>query len=285
MNDVASEERQILGTKALRRKRARRMLLIVGLVVVLPTLLSVIYYGFMASAQYASVTVFSVESGTQTLEGDSRKKIVEERDLEVARAYMRSREMLDILSEKHDFLGHFRGGDVDRMSRLSPDAGSEKAHDYFLDHVEVKSESKYAFALHVYAFTPERARELNEAIVDATPTHFERLSDAARSDVLKDAIAGVEDARAKLLETDSAKELELEVARQRYASATRALELAEIEAIRRRHALMVVAKASNPTEASRPRRLWNIATVLVTALALGGMFLMLGDFVREHAKF
>lgn len=286
MNDIANQERQVLGSRALRMKRARRIMIVLGLFVCLPTLVAGGYFGLMATAQYESVAVFTVESGGAT-DAATKKGTPEERDLQIARSHMRSRAMLDALVKDHAWVSHYQGADVDWWSRLGASAGSEKTFDYFLGHIEVRPESKFTFTLHVYAFSPERARELAEAIVTATERHLVKQSEVARTDVLESARVEVEASRERFVAAGKANvpELDMEVARSRLASAMRGLELAEIEAARRKRTLVIIAEPSTPNEASRPRRLWNIATVLVTALALGVMFLLLGDFIREHAKF
>ncbi len=288
MNDVANEERLVLGTRALRKRRMRRLVLAMAVFVALPTLVAVILYGFVVRAQYESVAVFTVESG---VEADSAaNKVAEERDLEVARAHIHSRATLEQLVDKHGFREHFTG-EGDWWSRLAADAGSEATFNYFRGQVLVKPESKHTLAVHVFAFSPERARELAMAIVELTSEHLRMQADKTRADMLDGPRGEVEAARGALLAAAKTKgdggdvDLELEVARARLASALRGFETAETEAARHSRRMVVIAEPSLPTEASRPRRAWNIATVLVTALALGGMVLLLGDFVREHAKF
>lgn len=287
MNDIANEERLVQRAQALQRTRRRRILIGLAVCVAIPTLLAVVYYGFMASSQYESVAIFSAEIGiAEDNHASTKKGGAEAHYLDLARSHMTSPAMLEALTKHHEWAGHYGGSDIDFRSRLASGAGSEDTYAYFRKHVEVKSESSYTMALHVHAYSPERAREIAQAILDATSEHLARESNAAREALMRRAEDDVDAAKKQLLALDNgeATDLQLEVARTRLASATRAKELVEAEAARRMRRLVVVSEPSKPTQASRPRRGWNIATVFVTALALAGMVLLLGGFLREHAK-
>lgn len=284
MNDIANQERQVLASRAFRRERFRRVLMALGIFSLLPTLLAVAYYGFIASAQYLSVAVVSVESGERVDTTDDPRKSHEEHGLQVVRGFITSRAMVDALSKHHDFAGHYRGADF--WSRLSSDAGSEETFAYYLDHVKVTTDSEATLSIEVLAFSPESARILAEAIVKRAAEQLDAQSDKTRRSVLEPAERAVDEAKEQLLAADetAASELELGVAERRLEAALVALEVAQADAGKRKRQLMVVAEPSLASEASRPRRLWNIATVFITTIALGGLLLLLSDFVREHAR-
>ena len=77
---------------------------------------------------------------------------------------------------------------------------------------------------------------------------------------------------------------EKELAQQVLAAARQSLELARVEASRQQRYLVTIAEPSLPDVATHPRRLWRVATVAATALALMIIFTLLGAAVREHAK-
>lgn len=279
MNDIASPERQVLGSRALRLKRARRLVIAFAVFVLAPTLVAAVYYSILVDSQYESVAVLSLDAGGET-EGAKKAPL---RDLGPIREHIRSRAMLDKLAKHHDLLGHYRRGDW--WSALSHDAGSEETFEYFREHVVVDPEPDDTLSLRVFAFSGENAHTIARAIIDETHRHLEERMARAREDALSAVGGEVEAAEKRLVETPASDPVKVEVARQRLAAALRAQELAEAEVASRRRGLWVVAEPSTPNEPSRPRRLWNIATVFVTALALGAVALLLGDFVREHAKF
>jgi hypothetical protein len=78
--------------------------------------------------------------------------------------------------------------------------------------------------------------------------------------------------------------LERDLALRELESALGSLEKARESAARDRRYLISVAEPSLPDLPSYPRRLWRVATVFVTALALAGVLSLLVAAVREHAK-
>jgi capsule polysaccharide export protein KpsE/RkpR len=97
----------------------------------------------------------------------------------------------------------------------------------------------------------------------------------------------VEASRERLIKEKNrgASDVEIEVARERLASSLRTLVKVEEDAARGIRRLEVISGPTLSTEHSRPRRLWGIATVLLVALSLGLVVLLVGDFIREHARF
>jgi capsular polysaccharide transport system permease protein len=78
---------------------------------------------------------------------------------------------------------------------------------------------------------------------------------------------------------------EKEVAQTFFETSLRTLELTRTELIREQRYLVTISAPSRPDAATRPRRLWGIATVFFSAFVLMGVFGMLGAAVREHANY
>jgi capsular polysaccharide transport system permease protein len=78
--------------------------------------------------------------------------------------------------------------------------------------------------------------------------------------------------------------LERDLALRELESALGGLEKARESAARDRRYLISVADPSLPDQASYPKRLWRVATIFFTALALAGVLSLLVAAVREHAK-
>ncbi len=78
---------------------------------------------------------------------------------------------------------------------------------------------------------------------------------------------------------------EKEVAQRSFETALRSLEMARTESLREQRYLVTISAPSLPENATKPRRLWGIATVFFLSLVLMGVFGMLAGAVREHAKF
>ncbi len=274
----------MLASRAYRHKRLRRVLAALGVFSLLPTLLAVVYYGFIASSQYPSVAVVSVAPAAAADAPPDPKRPHHERGIEVVRSYVTSRAMLEALSADHGLRADYQSADF--WSRLPADAGSEEAYAYYLEHLTVRPESDATLSIEVLAFSPDRAREIAQAIVTRAGTYLEEESEQTRRALIEPAERAVEEAKQRLIEVDAraAGELERGVAERRLEAALVALEVAQADAAKRKRRLMVVAAPSLPSEASRPRRWWSIVTVFVTTVALGGLLLLLSDIVREHAR-
>jgi capsular polysaccharide transport system permease protein len=272
---------------ALRRARLRQVSIVLGATVGLPTLLATVYFVGMATPEYESVTLVTVESGEPP--GEPSRGAVRARaamadhDLQIARNHMLSRDVLGALAKRHRFVEHYRRADPG--SRLSRHAGSEDAYEYYRSKVTIGPETKSGtLELHVRAFSAKAAHDFSRAIAEQTGGLFDRLSRRARRETLARADQTIEDARARLAAAGETG-LEAEVARQEMAAALRARELAEVEAVRRERSLAIVAGPSLPDRPSYPRRGYAIVTVFVTSLVGTGILWLLGAAVREHSRF
>lgn len=288
--------------RAVRRARARRLAIRFAVWVVVPTLLSVIYYGCMASAEYRSVAVFNVQS--QHDDDAAREALV-------VREYIHSRGMLADLHER-GLVEHYQSPDVDWWSRLDGDAGFEEIYEHYRNKVAVIfSKASGTITLKVRAFSADAARDLAAAIIESSQrmldeTAAEGLQGAAegaqaRVDAaqrqLEAAIEALARARAEAgdaatpettdpkIESRIARaQLEKQLAQDALAGALKDRDAAMIRAAGGGSQIRVISEPSRPDEAAYPKRLWSIATVFVVTLVLMGIFGLLGAAIREHAK-
>jgi capsular polysaccharide transport system permease protein len=187
--------------RAMRRTRARRLLLKLALCVGLPTLVAALYYGIWASNQYQSVSVFTVETadgqvatGFETLLG-ALPTSGATRDILVVRDYILSRDMLAHLTAEHGWLAHFQDPHLDGWSRLSEDASSEEIYADYLDRVRVVHDTQSnTLSLQVRAYSAEKAQELANAILVASEHMVNHLSERVRADQIRFAERAVEKA-------------------------------------------------------------------------------------------
>lgn len=286
-----AKDRATLTSRELRRQRMRRIALVSSLFVGLPTLVAIVYYGFIASPQYDSIAVVTVEGEAVEAAGSKRP-----RDLDLVRQHMLSRAALDQLDREHGLAAHYQDGGADWWSRLDGDAGADELHDYFRDKVHIPHEpSAAALTVRVRAFSPEKAQELAAALIGSATGFLQEMSAKASRDLMAPADQAVADARARLVRARAAiapqpaasgeAELEQELAREQLAAALRGLEEARVEAARRQRHLVVVAAPSLPDRPSEPRPLWSISTVFLTTAALLGVAWLLLAAVREHSRF
>ncbi len=301
-----------------RHARARRVGAFVAAGVGLPTLLAVIYFGFIASPQFESTALLSV-SGPHA-PGSTAKPSA--RDALMVRKYALSRAAMARLEEEHRLMAHFQTAAADPLSRLSEDATREEAFSYYGSKVALSFDSASSIlTLTVTAFAPEEATRFAEALI----TYSEEMLQSSSGNTARGRqwMAGPSDTQ---LVSPQAEALAKRVARARTTgeedpaadrnasggttpppAATRDLETRDAELIRR--ALMgasatspskpgellpansdpapriaIIAAPSLPDSATKPRRLTGILTVLALSATFLGIASLLIAAIREHAK-
>jgi capsular polysaccharide transport system permease protein len=203
------------GTKAvareLRKERARRLLTRLGIFVLLPTLLSTAYYGFVASDQYESYSMFTIHSAElrPAIGLESLLSVATGgggRDVLAVRDYVLSRDMLARLDKEHGFIAHYRAGSVDWWSRLGSDASFEDAYDYFDEKVHADFDTTSGtVTLRVRAFSAAKANEFARAVLAYSEEMVNKLSERERKDRTQYAEAEVKKTEERL--TKARKEL------------------------------------------------------------------------------
>ena len=160
----------------LRRARARKLAIRFALGVGIPTLIAIVYCGFIASPRYDSEAVIAVESNqdrTDTGRGLDADKAYQ-RDVRMLRDFVRSRAMMAQID-----LAHYRNDDVDWWSRLG---GGDDELDYYRDMVDVGVEpGSNVLHLRVRAFAADKAQAFAETIVAAADQWIAAESERARA--------------------------------------------------------------------------------------------------------
>jgi capsular polysaccharide transport system permease protein len=191
--------------QALRRKRSRSLLTRLALFVILPTALSAIYFELIASSQYESFALFSVQSsegksfvGVEGLlagisSGGGRNDALTVRD------YVLSRDMLAKLNREHGFIRHYEDPSQDWFSRLHKGASFEEAYAYFTKKVSADYDAASGcVTVHVRAFTPDKAELFTRSILAYSEDMVNRLSDRERTDRMAHAEAELKRAEERL---------------------------------------------------------------------------------------
>jgi len=138
----------------------------------IPNILSLFYYGFMASDQYQSETRFTVRTSTPALGRDQlgkatgvpAAKIVQ--DTQIVAQFISSKAMLESLGESVDLRGIYSRADIDAISRLRKDATSEELLSYWQDMVSTAiSPSSGIITVKVRAFSAEEAQRVLSEVV------------------------------------------------------------------------------------------------------------------------
>jgi capsular polysaccharide transport system permease protein len=175
--------------KALRRRRSVRLAKRVGIFVGIPTALATVYYSMIATPQFESYAIFSVQSSElrPSLGMDGLLAGLATggtgHDALAVRDYVLSRDMLARLDKEETFIAHYKDSRNDFVSRLSADASFEEAYEYFgrklyADYDQVSG----SVTVRVRAFSPEKSRAISEAVLKYSEAMVNKLSERERRD-------------------------------------------------------------------------------------------------------
>lgn len=206
---IPPTERQGQASRAhaleLRRKRGRRLAKRVGLFVLLPTLLATAYYGALASDQFESFSLFTVQSSEMSpalmdgllpaLAGGGQS-----RDALAVRDYILSRDMLGRLDKEHGFIAHYKDARRDWFARLRHDASFEESYLYFGRKVFADfDQTSGAVTIQVRAFDAKTASTYAQSILAYSEEMVNKLSQRERRDRISFAEAEVKKAEGRLV--------------------------------------------------------------------------------------
>jgi capsular polysaccharide transport system permease protein len=199
----------VSGGTGFRRSRKDRLFTL-GLVasfvaiVLLPAAVAGLYYGLIASDQYATETRFSLRSGEPGISdmlggltggGGSQQA----QDSAIIIDYARSRSMIESLEQQIDLRQIFSRDGLDYFSRFKKDKPIESLVRYWRKRVDAHYDKMSGIiALEVRAFTPEDSLLLTEKIVDQCEKLVNDLSQRSRRDALQQATLEFQRAEAQL---------------------------------------------------------------------------------------
>lgn len=161
--------------------------------VLLPTLLSVLYYGLIVSDRYISEAKFALRSSSDiqvgglidSFLGSTTGTPVVEDDM-VVRDYILSLDMLKQLDAKLGLRKHYSSHDIDWFSRLSDDASQEDFLKFYQHHVDIQIESGSMIStLRVHDYDPVYARKIGEEIIVRSEALVNELSVRISEDTIK----------------------------------------------------------------------------------------------------
>jgi capsular polysaccharide transport system permease protein len=164
------------------------------LVIGIPTLLAVAYYGYLASSQYATTFQFAVRGPAQTasvamhstggslLSGASAMSP----DAFVVTDYINSAQAVADVRRDVDLRAVYAKPGVDLWSRLEPDVSPEGLKAYWNEmvwaHFDLISGN---VSVSVRAFTPQESLKLAQTLIAASNEMFRRLNSQAQQDFVR----------------------------------------------------------------------------------------------------
>lgn len=206
--NVTGYEDQMLKSAKMRNIVSDRLFI---LVVALPVLLSVIYFGFLASDIYISESKFVIRSPEKpaasglgvilktagfTNAGD---------EIYAAQTYAVSRDALRAINRKNAFAEAYTRPQISVFDRFNPFGGSGSFEDlfkYFSGKVRLQNDTSTSITtLTVRAYTARDAFKFNEELLQLSESTVNRLNQRGRSDLITYAEKEVDEAKAKSLST------------------------------------------------------------------------------------
>lgn len=160
------------------------------LVVLCPAFVSTVYWGLIASKQYATEAKFALRSGEASVL-DSMGGFAglpssqQAQDTQILLNYIRSRAIVEALEKQADFNRIYTRDDVDLFSRLRPGEPIENLEKYWRKRADVGTESTSGIiTLNVRAFTPEDSLSLVKTVIGLSEKLVNDLSTRSRRDAL-----------------------------------------------------------------------------------------------------
>ncbi|WP_257538999.1 hypothetical protein [Sphingobium sp. CFD-1] len=172
--------------------------------VVAPTLLSIIYFGAIASDVYISEARFVVRSpdkpsltGLGVLLKNAAFSNASD-EASAANDYIQSRDALQAINQKNSFLKAYSARYISVFNRFDPmgySSSFEELYKYFKKRVKVESNGTDGITvLTVRAYNARDARRFNAQLLEMAEATVNRLNNRARSDLIQFANAEVEEA-------------------------------------------------------------------------------------------
>jgi capsular polysaccharide transport system permease protein len=189
--------------------------------VIIPTIVAIIYYTFIASGIYTSESKFIVRAQSKDsssgipsslsgvlggIGGSLGGLSISENDTLTAENYIASRDAMNILNDDLDIIKIYSSSSIDRLHRYGGirfwDKSKESFFDYYTQNIiGIGHESDSGIStLTIKAFDPVTAYDVNLKLNEISERFINRLNDRARQDMLSFSEKEVELAKKKVEE-------------------------------------------------------------------------------------
>jgi capsule polysaccharide export protein KpsE/RkpR len=291
-----------------------------SIIVVIPTVLAILYYGVIASNVYVTESSFVIHSVSQQAPATGLGSLLKttgitglgkaDESLAAVSEFITSRDAMREIDEKMNLRQQWSRWWIDPLQRFAPLSISKKyeyLYPYYKKHVTVEmEESSSMCALTVRGFTADQSLQINELLLQSAEQLVNRLNERARKNMIGYAMKEVEAAQKMVkdasdkMTVEAAKVayeggplavkdaqyqqllLDREFAKEQLASAMTSLQTARNQAIRQDLYLEIVSKPNLPDVAMEPKRIHNILSVLAVSLLIWGVWSLFIAGVKEH---
>jgi len=182
------------------------------LLVLLPTVLSVIYLVFFETDQYKVESQFVIRvvgsgasGGPMNLLGSSANYARSDEDAYAVNSYLKSRDIVHEMSGKLET--YFGRDSIDPLHRFPPLIGKpsmEELFEIYLSHIRLSMDGNGINKLEVFAYTPWDALEFNTALLQQSERLVNRLNARAEEESFQAARRMVDEAQDRLAEAQTA---------------------------------------------------------------------------------
>lgn len=200
------------GVRARRGDRAFRLAILASFIVcvVVPVVVESVYWGLIASRQFATETKFAIRAGQASpldalggLFGLGASQTAQ--DTQIIAEYIESRAMVQALDQALDLRRIYSRDDTDYFSRFDRDDPIEDLEKYWKKRVTVKIENLSGIVdVNVRAFTPQESLALGNKIISLSEALANDLTTRSRRDALAQSRSELERAEKRLQEATAA---------------------------------------------------------------------------------
>lgn len=184
------------GVPVRRGDRAFRLGIVASFIVVvfIPALVAGVYWGLIASPQYATEAKFTLRSNEPSGLGAIGSLIglptsQQAQDTQILISYMQSPALLKDLGATIDLRSIYSAPSIDYLSRLTTDPPIEELEKYWKKYMDVHEEvaSSGIVTVNVRAFTPQDSEKIVKETVRLSEDVVNELADRPRRNALADA--------------------------------------------------------------------------------------------------
>lgn len=179
------------------------------IIVVLPVLLAIIYYGVIAANQYVSVSNFVVRSPQKSTSVSGLSAVLQsvgfassQDDAQVVSQYIISRDAVRELEEELNIRDKFQKTNIDFIDKFDPlgiNNSLENLYEYYKNKVTVDVDTKSSIStLTVKAYDPKDAYIINNRLLEMAERLVNKLNQRGRDDTVSYAEAEVKRAQDRL---------------------------------------------------------------------------------------
>lgn len=179
------------------------------IIVAIPSIFAVIYFGFVASDRYVSVSNFVVRSPQRSTSVTGLSAFLQssgfarsQDDSYVVNDYMMSRDAVKELDHTLDLRKIYTASHIDLLSRFNPlnlDNSLENLYDYYQNRVKVTLESTSSIStLEVRAYSAQEAFEINNKLLNMAELLINKLNQRGRQDLISNAEQEVKNAQKRV---------------------------------------------------------------------------------------